>query len=620
MPPKKKKVKEKKKKEEKVPQDIAEDITEKTDEETSEEISKKKVVYIEIDDEVTVVYDRLKSVRSKHVYIVAPKRAILFQSVVNLKILKRKADEDGKTIYLITNDSNGIHLAQKVGITVYNKSNGDGSPALFSTELSDERLRITPLRATVNSVEEATPTRLKERKISISEILRSRRNGGKGGVIVSKIARKAREKKKKKNSRLVIVSPNRHALIGLICVSMVILLFIVYIALPGVTIYLTPSASVLEKSVNITLADFNQNRAELDTHPVHMIGSYEVETTVNISLTQASTGKKFSNDAKNASGVITVYNSTENEWPLVATTRFQTEDGLIFRIPAAVTVPPASSSGPGSAEAFVKADAYDVNGLIVGERGNIGPSTFFLPGLKESSRSNLYAENFADMTGGFSDYTSFVSAEDIESSKSRINDELLKSAVEELELIVADRTELAGGDISYELLKGDQAIKFGEVSTVIPPDLENKSVGEFSVNGSVKVTGVYYDKDEMLTILMDELKLKKSPQKELVRVNEDSTTYRIFEWDDVGSKIKLTANIKGIEQYEIDVDKENGARLLDKIKSHILGKNTEDAKTYIQNLPEVNKVEIDSWPIWSPTIPKVADNIDFEVRDAITVD
>ena len=54
-----------------------------------EVISTKKVVYAEIDDEVTAVYDKFKSVSGRHIYIVVPQRSILFQSVVNLKILKR---------------------------------------------------------------------------------------------------------------------------------------------------------------------------------------------------------------------------------------------------------------------------------------------------------------------------------------------------------------------------------------------------------------------------------------------------------------------------------------------------------------------------------------------------
>ena len=52
-------------------------------------------------------------------------------------------------------------------------------------------------------------------------------------------------------------------------------------------------------------------------------------------------------------------------------------------------------------------------------------------------------------------------------------------------------------------------------------------------------------------------------------------------------------------------------------KAHIAGKDIEDAKLYIQNLPEINKVEIESWPAWSPTIPGIEDNIEFEVRDAV---
>ena len=56
----------------------------------SQVISAKKVVYIEIDDEVTSVYDRIKSVRSKHIYIVAPKRAILFKVWLTLKFFTEK--------------------------------------------------------------------------------------------------------------------------------------------------------------------------------------------------------------------------------------------------------------------------------------------------------------------------------------------------------------------------------------------------------------------------------------------------------------------------------------------------------------------------------------------------
>ncbi len=583
----------------------------------TEEISKKKVIYVEIDEEVTAIYDKIKKVNTKHIYIVIPKRSVIFQSIVNLKILKRKSKDDKKKIYFITNDSNGIYLAAQVGIEVYNKANDEGKPALFSTETDDEQLRITPLKATVNSVEEEAPTRLTERKLSISEILRRKKS--KSTLDVTKVSTK-KKKKQSLKKRFVLVAPNRHALIGLIVVSVFILLVIVYIALPGVTIYLTPSASVLEKSVNITLADYQNNKSELETHPHHMIASYPIETTITKSITHYSTGKKFSDNGVNSSGKITIVNGTPNAWPLVATTRFQTDEGLVFRIQDGATVPAATTAGPGKLEVHVVADQVDAYGGIIGEKGDIGPSRFFLPGLKESSRSQLYAESYDEMTGGITDYVTYISIEDIEASKSRLNDELLKSAIDELKVEVSKKSELVGEGLAYILLEGESAVKTGDTTVEIEPGLEGREVSEFSVTGTLYVSGVYYEHDEMLEILKNELLLKKSPQKELLRINEESTSYRIFEWDEHTGKIKLTANIKGIEQFNIDPLRENGEKLLRKIREHISGKDIEEAKLFIQNLPEVNKVEIDSWPYWAPTIPNLSDNIDFEIRDAHLVE
>lgn len=583
----------------------------------TEVISTKRVVYTEIDDEVTSVYDKLKSVNGKHIYIVVPKRAILFQSVVNLKILKRKAEDDGKKIFLITNDKNGIHLAQKTGIEVYDKSNSEGKSAFFSSESDDERLKITPLKASVNALEDDTPTRQTSRKLSIGEILKN----SKGNKTLDTTKIKTAEKNpavQKNRSKFVIVAPNRHALIGLVAISLIVLLVIVYVALPGVTVYLTPTASVLEKSVNITLADFQKNKGELDTRPSHEIASYPISTKVSKTVTQYSSGKKFSAKGANASGKLTIVNTTNNPWPLIPQTRFQTKDGIVFRIAANITIPAATNNGQGKIDAFVTADQLDADGSIVGERGNIGPSTFFLPGLKGDSQSKLYAESKEEMKGGVTDYVTFVNPEDIEAAKAKLKDELIKSAVEELRTAAQQKAQMVGQGTTYTLLEGDnQAIKVGEISIAVDTSLIGKEVSEFNISGGVDVSGVYYDHDAMLEILKDELLLKKSPQKELLRINETSTTYKIFQRDENTGKIKITANIKGVEQFQIDPEKENGARLLEKIQEHIAGLDIEEAKIYIQNLPEINKVEIESWPAWSPTIPSLTDNIEFEIRDAV---
>ena len=380
----------------------------------SQVISAKKVVYIEIDDEVTSVYDRIKNLKIKHIYLVVPRRSVLFQSIVNLKILKRKATDDGKNLYVITNDKNGIYLAQQVGLSVYEKVSTEGKPVLFSSEEEDEQMRITPLKASVNSAIDEAPTRRTERKLSISEILTSAKKHKKNLLGVNKVPEPkkssgvtgmvAKEKEKRvRKHRLVFVAPNKQALVGLASISILILLIIFYIALPGATLYLTPSASVLEKSVNVTLAEAEKNSAELEASAPHMLASYQVTAQVERSVPHFATGKELSPTASNANGQITIINNASYSWPLVASTRFQTNEGIVFRISESVDVPPSSAGGPGKIEAFVIADAEDAYGQIAGERGNIGPAKFFLPGLKDSSRDVLYAESYADMEGGVTD-------------------------------------------------------------------------------------------------------------------------------------------------------------------------------------------------------------------------
>lgn len=590
----------------------------------SEVISAKKVIYIEIDDEVTSVYDKIKSLKIPHIYIVAPQRAVLFQSIVNLKILKRKAEETGKSIYMITNDKNGIYLAGQVGIPVYDKLSTSGRPVLFTSDEEDEKLRITPLKAAVNSVVDETPTRLAEKKLSISEILKSKRDKRIFPIIKKSSEKtpvqdfvKAKEEKTNKH-KLTLVAPNKQALIGLAAVSLFILLVIFYIALPGVTVYLTPAASVLEKSANIVLADYEKNRAEIETSAPHTVASHKLSAKIEKTITYFSTGKKLSNNAASASGKLTIFNNADYVWPLVEKTRFQTSEGLVFRITSSVDIPSATSAGPGKTEVYVTADPLDAYGQIAGQRANIGPTKFFLPALREDSRSVLYGQSFGNMTGGVTDYVNYVSPEDIKAAESKLKETLLKTVQDELKKQIETKND--SDETDYVLLTGEEAISTSDIQINPISSLQDQELAQFDISGNLTASGYYYSKSEMLNLLTQELMLKKSPQKKLVKINEDTVTYRIFEKDSIGGKIKVTANIKGIEEFEIDPEKENGARLIEKIKEHIAGKNIEEAKSYIQNLPEINKVEIESWPAWSPTVPSVADNIKVEIRDAVMVE
>lgn len=80
-----------------------------------------KTLYIDVDEEITSIIDRVRKSSASEVIIVAPKQALLLQSLVNLKLLKKEADRREKKIIIVTQDKTGKKLIEKAGIAVQKK-------------------------------------------------------------------------------------------------------------------------------------------------------------------------------------------------------------------------------------------------------------------------------------------------------------------------------------------------------------------------------------------------------------------------------------------------------------------------------------------------------------------
>ncbi len=577
----------------------------------------KKILYLEIDDEVTMLYDKLARMKFKNIYLVVPQRAVLFQSAINLKILKRKAEDLGKKIFIVTNDASGYNLAKRVGLEVFDKLEGQGHPALVAGKLKQSgEQEITPLKASVNSLTDDSPSRSAEKKLSISELVK---RGSKGALNIfpKNITISSKEKGKKGASNngkktLVLSAPNKRALFSLVAVSLVLLTGISYIALPGATLVLTPKSNVIEVPKNIILADVDRNRAELDARPPNMIPSYRISTQIDKVFTYQSTGKN-AEGGKNSAGKVRIENTSANEWPLVPRTRFQTADGLVYRIDRQVVVPGGSVDKPGVLEMNVVADPLDAFGQPIGERGNLQSEVkFFLPALSAENQKKIYAVSVGPFSGGVTNIVKYISKEDVDAARAKMESDLRAAAEAELQALVTKRNE--NQNTRLALLTGKNLIEFGTADIVIPPNIDGQKLDSFDVKGSMVVSGVAYDKDELLGILKREVRLKKNPEKTLASVDEDSLTYKLIDYDQNNQKVTITATIQGIEEFEVSPKKENGERLIKKIKESIVGKDIGDARDFIQNLPEIEKVEIQTWPAWAPTLPSVPDNIKVEIK------
>lgn len=78
----------------------------------------KETIYIDVDDEITNIIEKVRSSKAGIVALVLPKRAATLQSLVNMKLLKRSAEQSGKNLVLVTTEKNLLPLAGVAGLHV----------------------------------------------------------------------------------------------------------------------------------------------------------------------------------------------------------------------------------------------------------------------------------------------------------------------------------------------------------------------------------------------------------------------------------------------------------------------------------------------------------------------
>ncbi len=137
--------------------------------------------------------------------------------------------------------------------------------------------------------------------------------------------------------------------------------------------------------------------------------------------------------SERATGNILIYNTQESGTQrLIKNTRFETTDGLIFRIKESVEVPAASKDAKGNiAPGVVTAEVF-ADGT--GDQYNIAPAKFTVPGLKGSDQfEKVYAESNVGFSGGFEGNKYIIDEGELDTTKQALHLELRDSLLAKLE-------------------------------------------------------------------------------------------------------------------------------------------------------------------------------------------
>ena len=134
-----------------------------------------------------------------------------------------------------------------------------------------------------------------------------------------------------------------------------------------------------------------------------------------------------------AQGTILVYNEfSPNPVRLVKNTRFQSPDGLIYKIKESAVVPGYSKGDSGSVVPGVI--TADVFAEATGEKYNIGPARFTIPGFEGSAEyDKVYGESTGSMIGGFSGQKFIIDDAELETARQALHTELRDALLARLE-------------------------------------------------------------------------------------------------------------------------------------------------------------------------------------------
>ena len=352
---------------------------------------------------------------------------------------------------------------------------------------------------------------------------------------------------------------------------------IVTLALLAVIIFFTSKKAIIvvvakTDSKNITL-DINVEKEK--TSNVSIFG-FVTSTEFKLTQKYSPTGNKTINSV--ATGEAIIYNDTAAAQPLVKTTRLLTPGGVLFRLSDRVVVP-----ARGQIAAKVYADQP-------GQIGDIGPGKFIIPGLSLEKQKVIYAESKTPMSGGVR-AVGFLAEADIKAAETDYVEKVKQAA---------DKFFPAAANFNQKLI-------FVPSHRVTADRQSGEEVAEFNLAGTSTVIAVYFNDDELNSLLGKEISSRLDLSTEKVSATFKDPQVALAGYDLAKQKAQLSAYQDALVTLDVNADKLAVA--------NFFGKSKDEIERYVFGLGHVVGVDVKFSPSWMRSAPAVADRIQVIVKN-----
>ncbi len=492
-----------------------------------------KKIYITKNDTAEMAVIKVLKSKEEKVVLSVPNFSQLANSAENFSLLKKETEESGKELLIESVDDVVVELARRNEIEATN-------PFFSQSKKNIKSLEPEPVVIDEPEVKES---------VEISK------NGRKFSVTFASL------------TLIILLLPG---------------IYVAYTVLPEASVKITTQKMDWDYNATLTV-DKAALALNLETKK---IPGQIFSQKKNGQLTFPATGEKNLN--KKATGNITIYNNHSSApQSLVASTRFESPDGKIFRLVEAVTV-------PGAAVNDGKVTPSSITAKVIADRGgesyNIGSvEKWTIPGFKHTSKEKtFYGVSTETMRGGFTGKSAYPTDEDI------------KSAKEKSALTLEDGLKnLIKNEIPAGFKFVEDSSKFTISKQTVNTDINEQN--EFSIFTEAEISIMAFRESDINEVINSNIKKELSSD---LKPKTFTLVYGEGKFDSVKGILTLPVTYKAKLEYPIDTEK---------LKGTLVGKSELELKALLFSIPGLASANISFWPFWVDRVPAV-DKVDITVE------
>ncbi len=485
-------------------------------------------IELEIHDDVISTLNKIKNINDSGVELVIPEGSILFDNALNLKIIEKELDKRQMGVQFLTEDEKGNNLID-----------------MLDEKRSATFIEDTPTNETTEEEETSSIAFAPSKKMSLPKI----------DIKIPEI---------KVGAAAVLIAIPIIILVGYIVAGN---------TLPKANAKIVVNSVPLTRSVTVKVGAETQTDAENKT----LKGS-KVSTTIEETMETPTTGEKIT--GSKAKGEVTVYNKTEDDITLKKGTVISKDD-LKFTLDETITIDGKTEQPdpdqPGKQIYELGEETVNVTAENYGEEYNLKDDTDF--SIKGYKSSELTANNDEKFTGGKTQRTKIVSADDQKGLSAKLTNQITQNAINEL-------TKKLG--TSQKLINGSLTVK---VTSEVFSNKVNDATEKLTLTQKATVEGLTYSTAD-LDNLMDKVVESLVPQGYVISEKDKQIEVNALGGNNVVTVTPNEADIQvTLKTYIVtDITEES-------VRNSIAGKNTKEAKQYFDSLQEIKTYEFKIAPV-----------------------